>query len=234
MSISVLIPIYNAEKTLERSVRSVLEQTFPPQEIICCLNGCIDNSKQVLQMLARENGSIRILEQNLYKGIVPTLNRAIMALNDGCTLIARQDADDFWFPKKLELQLKFLEENKDVDILGTQMNLVKPGSYEVISQTNNPLDDATIKTSLYSSSNQIAHPSVLFKREVLLRTGGYDDSINLCEDFLLWLKASKWYKFANLSDILVNYTSTSNPNYSPVAPQLASHIQKLILQHFPK
>ncbi len=234
MTISVIIPIYNAEKTLLRAVSSILDQTVPPHEIICCLNQCTDGSKDILLELAKQNGSIKIIEQNLFKGIVPTLNKCLSELAESCTLVARMDADDLSYSKRFEYQLDFLNKNPDIDILGSQMFLVKPDTYVTICETNNPLNDNDIKNSLLATTNPIAHPSVMFKRHILLRVGGYDDSIPLCEDMNLWLRASKWFNFANLPDILVEYTSTNNPNYTPVAPQLASHVQKLVLHHFPK
>lgn len=234
MTLSVLIPIYNAQNTLERAINSVLKQTLLPHEIICCLNKCTDNTKEILSNLAKQNGTIKIIEQNSHSGIVPTLNKCLENVSPSCTLIARQDADDFWFPNKLEKQVEFLVKNPDVSILGTQIELVKPNTFEKISNTTYPLDDIGIKTSLFSACNVIAHPSVIFKRDILLRTGGYQDLFPLCEDMDLWLRASKWFKFANLSDILVSYTSTQNPAYTPISPQLCTHNMKLVLQHFPK
>lgn len=232
MSISVLIPIHNAEKTLERAVRSVLDQqTIQASEIVCVLNCCSDSSEEILKKLTEQHGSIKILKCD-EKGIVPALNYGL----DFCKgdWIARQDADDYWYPDKLEKQVNFLLKNPEVKVLGTQIRLVKPVTFETVSITNNPTDDAGIKQALFSAVNPIAHPSVVFKKDILLKTGTYSDLYPLCEDYFLWLRASKWYKMANLLDALVDYTSTNNPAYTPLSPQLAAHNMKLVLQHFPK
>ena len=78
-----------------------------------------------------------------------------------------------------------------------------------------------IKNTLLNGSNCIAHPSVVFRKKIIERAGLYDDSFPLAEDYYYWLRAMRWYNFANLDEVLVDYTSNPNPNYDPNVPLIA-------------
>ena len=89
------------------------------------------------------------------------------------------------------------------------------GKLIVKNQEKRPLDNISIKNCLLNAMNVIAHPSVLFKKSIFLRTGFYSDLYPFAEDYELWLKSIKFFNFSNLPDILVDYTLTHNPKYSP-------------------
>lgn len=107
--ISVIIPVYNAEAYVAETIESVLAQTHPPHEIIVIDDGSTDGSLAALKdflprirLISREN-----------KGIAATLNEGIGLATQ--PLLAFLDADDLWFPRKLETQKKFLDENPAID-----------------------------------------------------------------------------------------------------------------------
>lgn len=234
--INTIIPIYNCEKTIERAVLSVLEQKNVPEnwnnDVICVFNKCTDNSFNIVKEINNSHPK----KLNLFmifcdeKGIVPTLNTGIRYCLNENFYVARQDGDDVWKPNKLEKQIKFFAANPDIDILGTNINLVNPADpNDIISTTNYPTEHFEIKKWLVSAKNPIAHPSVMFKSRIFKRAGTYDDLFPVAEDLWLWQKASMFYKFANLSDVLVDYASKHNPNYSHKVPQMASFIHNQIL-----
>jgi len=120
VSVSVIIPIRNAEATLSRSISSVLNQTYQDFEILCVVNDSTDGSEEIVRNYANSDSRIRIL--NSSPGIVPALNAGLRL--SSFDLVARQDADDFWYPEKLQMQINFLEKNPDIDILGVQIRSV--------------------------------------------------------------------------------------------------------------
>lgn len=205
--ISVIIPIHNGEKTLERSLKSVVNQTYRDFEIITVLNNCTDNSENICKKF-----NTKILCCN-EQGIVPALNTGL--LNSQGKYIARQDADDYWYPEKLEKQINFMLDNPDIDILGTQIRILDKNLNVSKNQEKRPLDNVSIKSCLLNAMNVIAHPSVLFKKSIFLRTGFYSDIYPFAEDYELWLKSIKFFNFSNLPDILVDYTLSHNPEYNP-------------------
>lgn len=226
--VSIIVPIHNGSQTLGRSLDSITKQTFEDWQVVCVINKCEDNSEEIAKLYSTFDNRFKVV--SCYeKGIVPALNWGILC-SDG-EYIARQDCDDYWYPEKLEKQIKYLEENKDVDILGTQIRQVDTEYNEIQSQIKYPTSNLDIKTTLLRGSNCIAHPSVVFRKRVIFRAGLYDDTYPLAEDYYYWLRCIRWYNFANLDEILVDYTSNPNPNYNPNVPLTACHnVQTLYKQ----
>ena len=220
MKVSVVMPIRNAESTLKRSIDSVLNQTFEEFELVCVINDCIDTSEEIIKKYSKLDNRVRLFESE--KGIVPALNCGIK--NSNFDLIARQDADDYWHVSKLEKQVLFLEENKDIDILGSQIRTVDENYNLIKSKEKRPINDLNIKMSLINGWNCMAHPSIIFKKNIMNKLGGYDDTFPFAEDYSLWLRAIKWYKFSNFDEELIDYTVKHNHSYDPNVPRFLSSI----------
>ncbi len=234
--IYTIIPVHNCESTIKRAVLSVLEQKNIPEgwnnKVVCVLNNCTDKTLSVI----KEINESHVKKKDLFiifseeKGIVPTLNTGIRYCVGDNFYIARQDGDDCWKPNKLEKQIAFFTANPSIDILGTNINLVNPEDFKDIkSTTNYPTEHFEMLKWLKEARNPIAHPSVMFKSRILKRVGGYDDLFPIAEDLWLWQKASLFYKFANLSDVLVDYSSKHNPAYSPLSPKTATFAYNQIM-----
>ena len=114
------------------------------------------------------------------------------------------DADDIAQPIRFEKQLAYLTQNPTVSVLGTGFRTFGDGitgrSFIL------PVDDETIRRRLKYSFFSICHPSVIYKRDVVLRNRGYQH-VRMCEDFDLWLRLlrDEAVRFANLPEILLNY-----------------------------
>ena len=214
--VGVLLPVRNAERTLSRSLDSVLNQSFVDFEVHCVVNGSTDRSLEILR--SYKDNRILIHECPI-PGLVPALNFGLQKID--CDLIARQDSDDLWYPDKLRKQVELLDGRKDIHIVGCQIRPVDPDGKPKEDQGHPyPTEDAGIKEAMLGGWNAIPHPAVVFRRELLLRTGGYDDTYHMAEDYYLWLRAMKWFKFHNLPEVLLDYTAVHNPNYDPRVPSL--------------
>jgi len=234
----IILPVYNCEKTIIRTINSILYQTVLDEEtyedfgLTIIDNNCTDETiEKIINMGHQINSKIEfeILECDI-KGIVPALNTGLFN-SRFCDYryVFRQDGDDLWYPNKLEKQINFLKNNKDIKILGTQIRAVNNTTHEPINeQMKRPTNDSEIKQWLFGNMNPLAHPSVVFDKEILLKTGGYDDFFPVAEDYVMWLKASKWFKFANLEDTLVDYTVSHNVNYDPKVVQKACQFYKIL------
>ena len=233
--IVVILPVHNGAKTLERALDSVVCQSIFGKEkqvsirTYCILNGCSDGSAEICKKYENVHGNDKfIILESLTTGLVPALNLGLWEARktgNKNILIARLDCDDLWYPKKLEKQLEFLSKNPQVDILGTQIRMVEPELFSLSKESVvYPTDHAEMISWMKNAWNPIAHPSVMFRASIFDRVGGYSDILPMCEDFFLWCSAAKCgYVFANLSETLVDYTSTHNPNYNPISPRLAAH-----------
>lgn len=233
----ILLPVYNCEKTIVRSVNSILEQTFLTKEnyedvaLTIVNNNSTDSTLEKILEISPEISKkleFEILDCNI-QGIVPALNTGLLKTRfNNMSHVCRIDGDDKWIPEKMEKQDKFLQINPNIKILGTQIRAVSKDTYESLSeQTKRPTSDPEIKQWLYKGHNPIAHPSVIFSKEILLKAG-YDDLFPVAEDLCLWLKSAMWFEFANLDDILVEYTVSHNPDYNPRVSQFACQIYKAI------
>lgn len=219
--ISVVVPVRNAVNTLERSLRSVLDQDMVDLEVICIFNGCTDGSEDVVKKI----DDSRIKVRHSSPGIVPALNEGLRsALGD---LIARQDADDVWKPGKLKAQHQYLMQHPEVDVIGTQLTVVD-GTGKFLYNTKYPTEHSEICAELLAGVNSLGHPSVLFKRKILDKCAGYFDLFPLAEDLDLWTRAMAWHRFSNLDESFVIYRHVPNQKYDPHVPKTLASWYRMI------
>ncbi|MDC1416920.1 glycosyltransferase [Flavobacteriaceae bacterium] len=208
--VSVIMPVYNAEKYLNETINSILNQTYGDFEFLIIDDGSTDRSFQILESYT--DPRIKLLKNDQNIGYVKTLNKLI-ELSTG-EYIARQDNDDISFPKRLEKQVRFLDRNQDIGICGT--NALIFGKINNISFF--PVNDEEIRAFMLFNS-PICHPTAMLRKSLFIELDvKYDESFCPAEDYALWFKLSKKTKIANLSKILLKYrvhdknTSTLNIN----------------------
>jgi len=187
-SVSVLLPVYNAQETIRQAVESLLRQTFLEFEIVAVDDGSTDGSAAILDDLARDDPRIRVLHLP-HAGLVPALNAGIAECR--ADLIARMDADDVCHPERLRLQVEFMRENPDVSVCGCLVrsfprNDVKGGFLRYEAWLNSLLAHEEIARDIFVES-PLAHPSVMMRAPDLREIGGYRDLV-WPEDYDLWLR----------------------------------------------
>ncbi len=200
---SVIIPTYNRANLLPRAIKSVLNQTFKDFELIVVDDGSIDDTEKVV----KDINDNRIIYIKNYKnlGIQKSLNKGIEQARG--EYIARVDDDDAWVDsEKLDRQVKFLEENTNYVLVGTGAIVVGEGGKELFRFLN-PLKDQEIRQSILGK-NCFLHPSVVFRRDAVLKVGGYSEELEdlHVEDYDLWLKLGMIAKFANLPVYGIHHT----------------------------
>jgi len=227
--VSIVLPCYNGEATIERAIKSIATQTYRDFETVFVDNKSDDRTLSIIEQY-RQSANIRIVACDT-AGIVPALNTGIY--HSDSSFVARQDDDDYWYPTKLEKQMLHFEENPATSILGTRIRLLdEEGKAQDLGTygrpVNYPVDDHTIRYMLILGQNPLCHPSVVMRREVPLVAGGYSQHFFLAEDMHLWLKAFPFFKFANLPEVLLDYTQTVREDYDPrVVKDLATFYYNL-------
>ena len=205
-----------------RSVESVLSQTYEDFELTCIVNDSSDGTEKILTDFAKRDSRVNIFHSSA--GLVPALNFGLsVAKHD---IIARQDADDLWYPEKLEKQVKFLKKNPEIDIVGVQIRSVDEKFEETRQEPKRPTKDLQIKSALLSGWNVIPHPGVVFRKRIMEKLGGYDDTFPFAEDYSLWPRAVRWYRFGIIDEVLLDYTSKHNPNYNHQIPAFLCSVFK--------
>lgn len=199
------MPVYNAEKTLRRAINSILEQTFNDFELIIVDNNSIDNSFKIATEMAINDSRINIVDE-AKQGVVFASNKG-MKFAKG-KYIARSDADDVLHKTKLEKQYNFLEKNKDIGLVGTNVNYVGNDNNKGFKTFVNFTNSITTYKDIFLTrfvELLIVNPTIMFRREVgekygLFRNGNFPEDYEL---FLRWL--SKGVKFAKLPEKLLDW-----------------------------
>jgi glycosyltransferase involved in cell wall biosynthesis len=196
--ISVVMPVCNGEKFLSDSIESILNQSFSDFEFIIIENGSTDSSWQIIKSYS--DPRIKAIRSSI-KQVGYNLNLGIM--NSVGKYIARMDCDDISDIDRLRSQFEFLEKNSDIAVVGSAFQTFGTDVKEKIIQM--PETDSLIRRKL-PFRFCFCHPSVMFKREVVLNYGGYWNFTS-CEDLDLWLRLSRNanIKFANLHKVFLKY-----------------------------
>lgn len=199
--VSVLLPVYNAERHLGLAVRSILEQTFSDFELLVLDDGSKDASLRILQEFAAEDGRVRVTSRE-NRGLVSTLNE-LLELAQG-DYLARMDSDDIARPERLDLQVSFLDSHPDVVCVGGTHGLIdEEGRF--LTTLKVPLSDAEIQEKILRGHGAICHPTAMIRTDALRQLNGYDPQMRHCEDLDLWLRLGEMGKLANLAQTVLDY-----------------------------
>lgn len=203
--VSIIMGVFNGANKVEKSVRSLLCQTFTDFELIICDDGSTDNTYDILCNLKRLDKRIIIIKNKVNKQLAYTLNKCI-EISTG-TYIARMDDDDYSHPDRLKKQVDFLDTHKEFALVGTSINYIdKNGIWgtRIVSGKVSAIDILKGKT--------FVHPSVMICSHALKAVGGYNtsDTVRRTEDLDLWVRLyNKGFLGYNLSDILLDYYEDS-------------------------
>jgi len=199
--VSVLLPVYNAERYLAEAVESILNQSFSDFELLITDDGSTDSSLQILQSYATQDPRIR-LKSRANRGLIFTLNE-MLAEAQG-ELLARMDADDIATPERLALQTEFLQSHPDVVCLGGAFDLIDAQG-RCVQWIPMPEQNAEIQQLLLMGRTIINHPCALIRRTALQQIGGYDPQMPTVEDLDMLLKLGEIGQLANLSATVLQY-----------------------------
>lgn len=200
MAISVVMSVYNGEQYLREAIDSILGQTFEKFEFIIIDDGSTDTSKEIIKTY--NDSRIVLIEQD-NTGLATALNNGIRSARTN--YIARMDADDISMAERLGKQVKFLNDNPDYVLVGTNAYIIDKDG-EVVYNSSQPVSWEEIRHNFPRSS--FFHSSVMFKRDAFQLAGGYFDEISKLysfEDTILWNKMLRYGAMTNLPQPLIKY-----------------------------
>ncbi len=181
MQIAVVIPTYNRYKLLQRAINSIFAQTYKPSEIIVVDDGSTDNTSNI----KKEFPSVKYIYQK-NSGVSSARNRGIKSV---CSeWIAFLDSDDEWYPTKLEEQVKFHQKYSDIFMSYTDETWIRDGVSVHIPKKFKKIGEDVFAENL--SCCHIAPSSVLLHRNLFDLVGMFDERLEVCEDYDLWLRIS--------------------------------------------
>ena len=195
--LTIILPVFNGYSYLSTCLESIIGQTFTDFNLIIVNDGSTDKTIELINEISDRR--IKVLNKK-HSGIIDSFNLALSKVN--AKYIARVDADDYYYPSKFFNQIKLLEENNQVILVGT-------GGYYMsekgrisklklkVRKTHNE-----IMNGLFHKERGIIHSSIVVRTDVLKKIGGYTPNI-FPEDYELYFRIGKIGKLANLVDPLM-------------------------------
>ena len=195
MNIAVVIPCFNRKNTLPRSIDSVINQTYKPSEIILVDDGSTDGTRD---LIFKSYPDIKYFFQTK-KGVSSARNKGIR--ESSSKWIAFLDSDDEWLPQKLEKQKTQLEKHPGIFISHTNeiwiRNGVRVNQMKKHQKYGGYIFDKCLDICRMSPS------SVLIHNRVLEDVGVFDEKLQVCEDYDLWLRITSKYSVLFEKELLI-------------------------------
>lgn len=182
-AVSVIMPLYNAEKYVEQAVRSVMAQSFVDWELIVVDDCSRDSSAHIVEQLAAEDHRIRLLHTAKPSGS-PTLPRNIAIEHAQGRYIAFLDSDDMWLPKKLEEQLELFRESDATVVFSYYKKMTNDG----IVRESTVISPRTVNYRQLLRGNVIGNLTGIY--DTVKAGKHYFDHIGH-EDYVYWLHILK-------------------------------------------
>lgn len=202
--VTVGMPVYNCEATLPAALASIRTQTFRDWELLVIDDGSTDATVAVALAASTGDGRIRVMADGRRRRLAARLNECL-ELGRG-RFFARMDGDDVSYPERLEHQVRFLQENPTVDLVGANM-LIFSGAGQVVGTRRFPTDHAQI-CARPSRGFPVAHPTYMGQM-TWFRQHRYDERVLRAQDTDLLLRSFAHSTFGNLPEILVGYREDS-------------------------
>lgn len=214
--VTVFIPVYNCEKYIKDALDSIINQTYRNIEILIIDDGSVDNTIDIIKKY--NDNRIRLLKNNVNKGIPYTRNRGIQESKG--KYIAVMDADDISDIKRIEKQIKVLENNNDIDVVASYFDIfydqnklnktnVKKNIYKVLKKIKykilDNLSSEDIRISLLFRC-VIANPTAMIRVSTLKKYNiYYNEDCFVAQDYQMWCEISKIGKFYMIPETLLDY-----------------------------
>lgn len=187
---------------LEKSIRSILNQTYANIEFLICQSDSTEAACQLLKQLAAEDNRIRLISGDGTQRLTQKLNRCLKEAKGAW--IARMDDDDYSYPKRFELQIEYMKEHPDCVAVGSWVREVGGLKTESIRKL---LPVPTVRD--FRITFPFIHPALMFRHEALSLVGGYSEKAvqEGCDDYDLLLRLySRGYSGANIQAVLLDYS----------------------------
>lgn len=196
--VSVVMSAYNDAARVDRAVDSILAQTWADLELIAINDGSSDETGSILDAAARRDPRVRVYHQE-NQGLTRSLIR-------GCELaqgeyIARQDADDWSHPRRIEEQVALIESSPRIGFVSCATEYVGPRE-EHLCIMRRPGDVERATTALlHERMGPPAHGSVLIRKAAYRSVGGYRAEFRYSQDSDLWLRLAERWLIAYLPEV---------------------------------
>jgi len=204
--ISVVMAVHNGENYLVEAIESILNQTFKEFEFIIVDDASQDKSLNIMKNYSKKDKRIKIIKNKKNLRLAASLNKGLRAAKG--KYIARMDADDISFPRRLEIQEDYLNKNENVFLVGGGVLNIDEKGKKLI--TLHPLTNSKKIMKKIINRNLLYHPTIMFRNEKGIK---YRKKFLYAQDYDLYLNlVSKGKKLDNLPQILIKYRAITSLN----------------------
>lgn len=201
--ISVVIPLYNKENDVRRTLESVLNQSYTDFEVVVVDDGSTDKGADIVREMALNDSRIRLIEQ-ANAGVSAARNRGIREAKNN--LIALIDADDYWDKDCLLELVKMTEDFPEAAMCGVNYTSIRYGKYVPYNQGMPEGFRDYVKDYFSSSHNGLfCSSSVILRREIAISVGLFDERIIIAEDLDMWYRIILNYPVAFYNKVFSYY-----------------------------
>ena len=230
--ISVILPAYNSENYVRQSINSILEQTYLNFELIIINDGSTDSTSKIIKSI--KDPRIIYFENKINQGLIYSLNFGINIARGA--FIARMDADDVSLYNRLEKQINFLKDNKDIGVVGSAFQPIDLNNKLLMNPIYRPVWPAAAEWFLLIGC-PLAHPSVMFRTNLARQIKGYDENFPHTEDYEFWTRMVRITKICSLREPLILYRVNNlnriSEKYYSIQNNLSNQIRiKYCTEHF--
>ena len=209
-AVSVLMPVFNGRSHVQHAIDSIRAQTWSDWEMIIIDDASTDRTADIVEAAVTADSRILLVRHDQNRGLAVSLNEAFRRSSGN--LIARMDADDRSLEARFEMQVRFLNDQPAVDVLGTSAWNIDPAGKR-LDVYRCRLTHEDIAAHIYKE-NPFIHPSVMFRRRFLEALGGYDESYRRAQDYDLWLRGWRTFRYQNLAEPLLEYRKPAGMTWS--------------------
>lgn len=205
--VDVIMSAYNEKNKIGSAIESILSQSYDDWRLIVCDDGSKDGTFEVIKLYEKHNSDkILAIKNEENRGLTYTLNRMLKLSN--AKYIARMDADDKSRPDRIKKQVDFLDAHTEYAMVGSVIiKFDEEGPFSTVMLPEKP----EVKDFYWNSP--FAHPSIMIRKEVIDKLGGYWDEprTQRCEDYDLWMRLYEaGYKGYNIQEPIFEYYEGRN------------------------
>jgi len=191
--VSVIMPVYNAEKYVQQALKSISNQTYRKFELIIVDDSSTDSTSRILEEFKKKDRRVVLIRNKENVGVTKSLNKAVSTSKG--KYIIRMDADDWSYPERIKLQVSLMEKHPDVVVSGSFIEVCDRNlATKYIRKYK--LDDTSIREHLFRYS-PFAHPATIWRADILKKEK-YNERIHVCQDYELYFRVGLSGKFMNL------------------------------------
>ena len=217
--VSVLMAAYNAERTVREAVESVFHQEYSNWELLVVDDASSDGTPGILAELSAGEPRMKVFRNKRNLGFSGTRNRLLELASSQAEYLAVLDSDDLSYPKRLQLQVAFLQSNPEFAAVGCCLRILNAEG-RVIGRRDYPLAPSVIREQSLQV-NPVPHSSLMVRHSIARQVGGYDSSLACCEDYDYIMRILERGEIGNLTEYAVGYRLSD-------AQHTARHVKSML------